>query len=237
MFFIDPMYLVFVGPAILLAMWAQHKVKSAFKEASELPSRSGMTGAEAARRVLDQAGLSSVQIEPSKGGSLSDHYDPREKVLRLSEGVYGTRSLAAIGIAAHEAGHAVQDAQNYSPLVIRNGMVPFAATGSQLSMILVVGGLLFSFLLGMTEFGGLLLLGGIALYTLVVVFQLINLPVEFNASSRAKEVIQDVGVVSSDEMQPINRVLGAAAMTYVAATLTAVMTLVWLLYMFLGGEQ
>ena len=235
-FIIDPYFLMIVGPPILLAVWAQWKVKSAFNKASEQAAMSGMTGAQAARELLDHYGLQHVGVERSNQGQLSDHYDPSAKVLRLSEGVHDANSLAALGIAAHEAGHAIQQAKNYAPLTVRNAMVPLAATGGQLSMWLIMGGALLSFLAGATQFGGLLITIGIAAFALVVVFQLINLPVEFDASSRAKAGLVEFGMVHESEMKPVRSVLSAAAMTYVAGTLIAVAQLVYFLLQF-GGQE
>jgi len=217
--FFDPKYFLFVGPAILLGLWAQWRVSSAYAAAARM--RSSMTGAQAARRLLDGAGLQSVGIEPIQG-HLSDHYDPRHKVLRLSPEVYQGNSLASVGIAAHEAGHAIQDARRYAPLVIRNAAVPLAAFGSNVGIILVIIGAVLSM-------NAYLIWAGIALFSCVVFFQLINLPVEFNASSRAKALLTEMGIVHPREMQPVNNVLSAAALTYVAATLQAVMVLIYLL--------
>lgn len=218
--FFDPVYLLFIAPAVLLGLWAQMRVHSTFAEAQKVPA--GMTGAEAARRILDSASLYDVGIERS-GGHLSDHYDPARKVLRLSPNVYGSRSVAAVGIAAHEAGHAIQDARNYAPLVLRNAAVPLANFGSGISWILIMVGLFMS---------KYLVLMGIAAFSCVVVFQLVNLPVEFNASSRAKSQLAQLGIVGFPQQQYVNNVLGAAAWTYVAATLQSVLTLAYFLLRF-----
>lgn len=232
----DPMYLVIVGPAILLALWAQFKVKTAYAAASQVPSHTGYSGCDAARLVMDQAGVEGVDIE-EVSGQLSDHYDPRYKVLRLSGAVFHGRSLAALGIAAHEAGHAIQHSHGYAPLALRNGLVPLASVGSNLSMVLIVIGLVLAgagSLLGQTA-----LLAGIGLFSLTVLFQLVNLPVEFNASSRAREALLTTGLVSPQEDVTVKRVLSAAAMTYVAATITAVLTLLYYLFRagLLGGRR
>ena len=226
MLIFDPLYLILLGPAMLFAMWAQWRVQATFARASRVPSR--LTGAEAARILLDRNGLGHVRIEPV-AGALSDHYDPREKVLRLSEPVYATHSAAAVGIAAHEAGHALQDAQNYAPLVIRNAAVPLAATGGNLSMIIFIIGLMLSASPAMKALGGALVLAGIVLFAFVVFFQLVNLPVEFDASARAKRAIEELGMVDAHGAAAVRSVLGAAAMTYVAATISAVLTLLYLL--------
>ncbi len=220
----DPLYFLIVGPAMLLALWAQFKVKGTFAQASQVPVRTGINGAEATRRLLRLNGINNVGIEMVPG-TLSDHYDPRAKMLRLSEDVYHGRSLAAVGIAAHEVGHAIQDQQRYGPLVIRNGLVPLASVGGNLSMILIMVGMV---LAGAgTVLGKGLLFAGIGLFSLTVLFQLINLPVEFDASNRAKAQLIEAGIVTPDEMLPIRSVLSAAAMTYVAATITAVLTLIY----------
>lgn len=220
--FFDPLYFVMVAPALLLALWAQSRIRSAYGKAMQVPAR--LSGAAAARHVLDSAGLHDVGIEMI-GGELSDHYDPRHKVLRLSQDVYNGHSMAAVGIAAHEAGHAIQDARHYAPLVIRNLAVPVASIGSQFSMILFALGLPFARSGG----GQMMAMAGVALFAGVVAFQLVNLPVEFNASSRAKAQLVELGVVPASEMGMVNRVLNAAALTYVAGTLQAVLTLLYML--------
>lgn len=224
----DPMYFLFLAPGILLAMWAQFKVKSAYAQGQKYRPRSGMNGAQTAQRILNAYGISDVAIEPVQS-FLGDHYDSRHKVLRLSPGVYHGQSLAALGIAAHECGHALQDAQRYGPLVVRNGIVPLANFGSNAAWLLIIGGFL------MNWFG--LVLAGIAAFSLVVLFQLINLPVEFNASSRAREILLNQGMVTVEEDQVVKKVLSAAAMTYVAATLTAILTLLYFLFRAYGSRH
>ncbi len=225
--FFDPLWFVFVGPAMLLAWWAQAKVHGAFARAKQIPARSGITGAETAARILLQAGVDNVGIEPTQG-VLGDHYDPRHKVLRLSPDVYNGRSVAAQGIAAHEVGHAIQDARRYGPLILRNGLVPLASTGSWLSNILIIGGILFMFLVqGASQIAYYLIWAGVIAFATTVVFQLINLPVEFDASKRAKAALADMGLVTEQEMPEVRRVLNAAAMTYVAATAVAIMQLLY----------
>jgi uncharacterized protein len=220
--FIHPMQLLFVAPAFLLALWAQWRVKSAYAHARQVPAT--MSGASAARRVLDAAGLHAVQIEEVPG-TMTDHYDPRAKVLRLSPEVYESSSMAAVGIAAHEAGHALQDANQYALMSIRNAIVPVANFGSGLGV-----GILF---LGFLMHAQGLVLAGIVLFAAVVAFQLVNLPVEFNASARAKTQLVGLGIIHPNELPWINEVLNAAAWTYVAATLESVMTLVYYLTFFL----
>lgn len=225
MIWFDPMYFVYVGPAILLALWAQYKVKSAFAYASQYRSSRGLSGAETAQRILNAYGITDVAIEPVQT-FLGDHYDPKHKVLRLSPEVYGGRSLAAVGIAAHEVGHAIQDEVQYAPLVIRNGLVPTAAIGSQLSVTLIIVGLLMSFWLH-APVGRWIAVAGLGLFGTVVLFQLVNLPVEFNASKRAREVLLQQGLVTAEEDVIVGKVLNAAAMTYVAATITAIATMLY----------
>ncbi|QDT09385.1 zinc metallopeptidase [Stieleria marina] len=210
------MYLVFVIPPMLLGMYAQWRVKSAFSSMSQVPAR--MSGAESARRMLDSAGLTNVGIE-QVGGRLSDHYDPRAKVLRLSSDVYNGRSMAALGVACHEAGHAFQDAQGYMPLKIRAAAVPAASFGSGAGMYMLFGGMLFNF--------QPLMIIGVIVFSAVVFFQLITLPVEFDASRRARQQLVDQGMIAGAEERYVAKVLNAAALTYVAATLQSVMTLLY----------
>jgi len=230
-FYLDPLYFVFVGPALLLAIWAQLRVKSAFARFSKVPTRRGITGAQAAAEVLRQADIYDVKIE-RVGGFLSDHYDPRTKTLRLSPNVYDSASVAAVGVAAHEAGHAMQHAHSYGALALRSFMVPTATFGSWLAMPLIfIGALIGS--LGLAKLG-------LLLFGTVVLFQIITLPVEFNASSRAKHVLATTGlIVDDDEMRGVSSVLTAAGWTYVAAALAALMQLLYYAYMLglLGGRD
>jgi Zn-dependent membrane protease YugP len=230
MFGLDLMYWVFLAPGILLALWAQFRVHRAYAQAHEVPARSGLSGAEAAEAVLHEAGVSGVRVEPVEG-FLTDHYVPSEKVLRLSPDVYAGRSLAALGIAAHEAGHAIQDSRRYPLLVIRNFLVPVAGFGSSVSWVLILVGFLLSSLM--------LVKVGIIAFSAVVVFQLINLPVEFDASRRARLALIEGGLVTRAEDETVGKVLNAAALTYVAATLTSVLTLVYFLFRsgLLGGRD
>lgn len=220
----DPMYFVFIAPALILGLWAQARVKSTFHQASQVGA--SVTGAQAARRILDQAGLQDVRVEEVQG-FLSDHYDPRHKVLRLSPAVYRERSMAAVGVAAHEAGHALQDARNYVPLMIRNAAVPVASFGSGISIILILAGFMFQ----------PLLLLGILAFSTVVFFQVVNLPVEFNASTRAKEQLSALGIAAYPQQEYVEKVLRAAAWTYVAATLQTVLMLAYYLYRFSGRSN
>lgn len=220
---IDPLYIIIMAPVLLFSLWATIRVKTTFNKYSQVGSRSGMTGAEVARLILRQNGLGNVDVVETSG-FLSDHYDPRSKVVRLSPDVYRNSSISAIGVAAHETGHAIQHSTQYSPLMLRNTMVPMASIGSNLSWIIIFAGLL----LQMAN----LLLVGIVLFTAVVIFQMITLPVEFNASTRAKQVLATYGVLSSQELAGVNKVLSAAAMTYVAAAASAIATLLYYLLRF-----
>jgi len=217
----DPTYLLFIAPAMLLSLWAQWKVKSAVTRYSQVPSSSGMTGAQVARTILDANAVPDVRIEIADG-VLSDHYDPSKKVLRLSEGVYHGRSVTAAGIAAHEVGHAIQHKLAYGPLVLRQTLAPAAMWGSNLSWIL----LLIGFVLASTTMMWL----GIGLFSLAVLFTLITLPVEFDASRRAKEILPRLGLVSSSDRAGVSAVLNAAAMTYVAAAAAAILQLLYFVF-------
>jgi Zn-dependent membrane protease YugP len=223
MYFFDPIYFLIVAPALAMAVWAQWRIHAAYSEAQKLAAP--LSGAGAARHVLDSAGLQAIEIEQVPG-HLTDHYDPRSKVLRLSTEVFQSRSLAAVGIAAHEAGHAIQDARAYAPMTIRNAVVPVANFGSGSGMLL--------FIVGIAMGVKLLVLAGIVLFSVVVFFQLVNLPVEFDASNRAKKELVALGIVDQPQMVYINRVLNAAAWTYVAATLQSVLTL---LYLFMRSDR
>jgi Zn-dependent membrane protease YugP len=216
--FFDPLYFIVVGPGVLLALWATFKVKSAFARGREIPVRSGMTGAEAASRILAASGLYNVRIEPTHA-HLGDHYDPKAKVLRLSPEVYGGRSVAAVGVAAHEAGHALQDQEAYAPLKLRSGIVPMASFGSRSAILLLI--------LGIVMHMPFLIWAAVIVFSAFVAFQLVNLPVEFDASRRAREVLITTGIVAEQEDRAVGKVLNAAAMTYVAATITAVLTLAY----------
>jgi Zn-dependent membrane protease YugP len=230
--FFDPVYFIYIAPALLLAFWAQMRVKSTFAQASQVPTP--LSGAAAARHILDSAGLQNVGVEQVPG-HLTDHYDPRDKVLRLSQDVYGARTTAAVGIAAHEAGHALQDAKRYAPLVIRNAAVPVANFGGSMSTLLIMAGI--GMLYAGIASGQFMMTLGIAAFACVVVFQLVNLPVEFDASNRAKRLLVDHGIVGQNDMVYVNKVLNAAAWTYVAGTLQAVMTLLYYIMRFSGSDR
>lgn len=228
MFYIDWTYIVLVMPALILAMAAQGKVSSTFNKYSRVQSHIGITGAEAARRIMEQNGIYDVSIE-RVSGNLTDHYDPSRKVLRLSDSVYSSSSIAAIGVAAHETGHAIQHARSYAPLSLRSLMVPLANIGSRLSMPLILIGLLFSFASSM---GNTLITLGIIFFGLSVVFTIITLPVEFNASRRAIACLDESRILYSDEIDGAKKVLSAAAMTYVASTVVALANLLRLIVVF-----
>jgi uncharacterized protein len=230
--FFDPVYLLYMAPAVLLALWAQMRVKSAYAAAQQMPAP--LSGAAAARHILDSAGLNNVAIQETPG-ELTDHYDPREKVLNLSAPVYRSRSLAAVGIAAHEAGHAIQDAHQYAPLIIRNAAVPAAGFGSSMGMTIVILGIVL--MAAKVAFGPFVFYAGIALFSCVVFFQLINLPVEFDASNRAKAQLVQLGIIDGEELQHVRNVLNAAAWTYVAATLQSVLVLLYYLIRFGGAAH
>ncbi|MBM7703342.1 zinc metallopeptidase [Metabacillus iocasae] len=218
-------FLVYFLIIILVPLWAQFKVKGAYKKYSKVASSSGMTGAEVARQILNDNGLHNVQVEPIRG-MLTDHYDPRSKVIRLSEENYYGTSVAGAAVAAHEVGHAIQDAEGYAFLRFRHALVPVASFGSNISWILILVGILASM-------SNLLLLG-IVFMAAAVLFQVVTLPVEFNASSRAMSQLVSVGVIRNDEERETRKVLNAAALTYVAAAAVAVLELARLILIYTG---
>ena len=215
-FYMDYWYLILVVPTLIIAVIAQIRVSSAFRTYQMYESRIGLTAAEVTRKILDQNGLFSVRVE-RVSGHLTDHFDPRNGVIRLSDSVDSSRSIAAIGVAAHEAGHAVQHAQHYAPIVVRNRLVPVANLGCNLAPMLIVFGLLLSM--------QPLVLVGVVLYSSIAVFQLVTLPVEFNASGRALKTLSQLQVLDAEELSGARQVLSAAAMTYVAALLTTLANL------------
>lgn len=221
MWFFDPIYLLFAIPPLLLGLWAQFRVQSAFRQYSKVRTANGMTGAQAARTILDANGLQNVAVE-RVGGTLSDHYDPSHKVLRLSESVYGTPSVAAVGVAAHEAGHALQDKLHYGPLRLRSAIVPAVNIGSWLGPIIFMIGF---FMSGAT--GNTIAIVGLLFFGMTAVFSLVTLPVEFDASKRAKQQLAGSGLLSPQEIKGVDQVLDAAALTYVAAALQAIMTMLY----------
>lgn len=223
----DPYYWILIVPSLLLAIWAQMMVSSNLKKYSAVYNQRGYTGADAARMILDSNGLYHVRIE-RVSGNLTDHYDPKDEVIRLSDSVYGSTSVAAVGVAAHEAGHAVQHATGYIPIKVRSAIIPITQIGSQLSIPLILMGFLFQF--------QPLVFAGILFYATAALFQLVTLPVEFNASARAMKVLEQSEMLAGDELTGAGKVLRAAAMTYVAALLTALAQLLRLILIF-GGRR
>ena len=229
----DWTYLVLVLPCIILSLWASSNVNSTFKKYSQQHSIRRITGAQAAMRVLSANGVSGVRIE-RVSGNLTDHFDPKTNVIRLSDSVYDATSVAAIGVASHEAGHAVQYAENYGPIKLRAAIIPVTNFGSKLAMPLILLGLLLTF---MGEFSYTLVYLGIACFGLSLVFQLVTLPVEFNASRRAMEAIETAEILSTEERRGAKKTLTAAALTYVAATAVALAQLLRLLVLFGGSGR
>jgi Zn-dependent membrane protease YugP len=228
--FFDPLYLLFAAPGLALSLWASFKVKSTFNHYSQVPAQSGMSGAEAAAALLQEKGIRGVTIEPVDG-FLSDHYDPSAKVLRLSPDVYHGRSLAALGVAAHEAGHAIQHATDYGPLKFRSWVVKPAQIGSNFGVILAS--------IGMAMASTQMIWAGIVLFSAFVVFTLVTLPVEFNASKRAVAVLSNSRLIRPSEVDGTRAVLDAAALTYVAGALSAILQLLYFLFRagLLGGRS
>lgn len=225
---IDPYYIMLVLPAFIFAMYAQFRVKGTYNKYSRYSNRRGLTGYDVARAILDRNGLRDVQVQAAPG-ELTDHYDPRTRVVRLSQGVFGSTSVAALGIAAHETGHAIQHKVGYAPLVLRSSLVPVANIGSMAGPYMAIFGIIFGW-------SGLAYLG-ILLFTAAVVFYLITLPVEFNASSRAIEALQSSGVLTFEELEPAKKVLNAAAMTYVASAAVAIASLLRLVLLVNGRRR
>ena len=221
----DMTYVVLVLPAMIFAMWAQFNVQSTFKKYTRIPSERGMTGKDAARLILDRNGLYNVKIE-QVAGELTDHFDPKAGVIRLSSSTYNVQSAAAVGVAAHEAGHAVQHAEGYGPIKLREAIIPVTQLGSKLAIPLVILGIILSFYP--------LAYAGIILFGAVTVFQLVTLPVEFNASSRAVEALDASGTLSGDGLAASKKVLRAAALTYVAALFVSLANLLRLVIMVSG---
>ncbi|HLR65117.1 MAG TPA: zinc metallopeptidase [Pseudogracilibacillus sp.] len=222
------MYILYFALLLIIPMWAQMKVKSAYSKYSKVPTQAQMTGAEVARKILDDNGLDHVQIEAVRG-QLTDHYDPRSKVVRLSEGNYSGRSMAATAVAAHEVGHAIQDAEEYTFLKFRTALVPVASFGSSSAIWIILAGMLLS----MSN----LILAGIIFMAFGVLFQMVTLPVEFNASSRAMDQLMRIGILERNEEKPTKKVLDAAALTYVAAALVAVLELLRFVLIFLNSRD
>ncbi|HVR09250.1 MAG TPA: zinc metallopeptidase [Thermoanaerobaculia bacterium] len=231
MFFYDYHYLLFILPGLLLSLWASWRTRSAFNKYSRVRSARGLTGAQAAQEMLRAAGIGDVKIVPTSG-MLTDHYNPATKTLALSEDVYGTPSIAAVGVACHEAGHAVQHARAYKPLWLRTALVPTANIGSSLGYIVMLVGLVFLH-------SAQVVLIGAMLFAMVLLFQVVTLPVEFDASARAKRLAVENGIVLAQERQGMDRVLNAAALTYVAAVVSTLLTLLYYLMRagLLGGRR
>ena len=227
MFWIDYWYIILVLPAVLLGLVAQIKVKSSFDKYSKVFSKRGRTAAQIARMILDKNGLTHVRIE-EVSGHLTDHFDPRQNVVRLSSSVYSSSSVAAIGVAAHEVGHAIQYAKAYAPIKLRSAIIPVTNIGSTISPFLI--------LIGIFMVNDPLIYVGIALYSTVALFQLITLPVEFNASRRALATLDTEAILDAEEISGARRVLGAAAMTYVTALVTSLMQILRLILLF-GGRR
>ncbi len=226
----DPMYFVFILPGLALSLWASFRTKRAFNKYSQVRTMRGLTGAQAADELLRGAGITDVKIVRSHG-MLSDHYNPVTRTLALSEPVYASNSVAAVGVAAHEAGHAIQHAHHYAPLWLRSALVPTANVGSSIGYFVMLIGL---FLASQN-----MVLIGAVLFSAVLAFQIVTLPVEFNASSRAKALIVQQGIISVQEREGVDRVLNAAALTYVAAAISTLMTLLYFLLRsgLLGGRR
>ena len=226
----DPLYLLFVAPGLALSLWASMRVKSTFNKYSKVRSMRGLTGAQAAQELLRGAGITDVKIVRSQG-MLSDHYNPVTRTLALSDPVYDSDSVAAIGVATHEAGHAIQHARHYAPLWVRSALVPTANIGSSIGYMVMLFGL---FLASQN-----MVLIGAVLFSAVLLFQVVTLPVEFNASNRAKALVLEHGIVTMDERQGVDAVLNAAALTYVAAAVSTLMTLLYFLFRsgLLGGRR
>jgi len=229
MFFFDPLYLAVIGVGMALSLWASAKTKGAFNKYSQFTTRRGFTGAEIAQAILRDNGIADVRVEPV-AGNLTDHYDPRTKTLRLSEQVYGSRSMAAAGVAAHEVGHAIQHAKAYGPLQFRSAWVPIASFSSGLSMILIIAALFLGGAATQGSIGWFAAWAGVILFGATTVFTLVTLPVEFDASNRALATLQRGSYLSPEEMRGAKSVLDAAALTYVAAAITSILTLLYWAY-------
>jgi len=237
--YFDPTYLLFILPALALSLWASFRTKAAFGKYSRVPVSTGLSGAEAAKRMLDSAGIHDVKIVPHKG-TLTDHYNPVTKTLALSEDVYGARSVAAVGVACHEAGHAIQHARAYKPLWLRTMLVPTANIGSRFGYLVMMAGLVLMYLShGRSVMAVNVVLFGAVMFSAVLLFQIVTLPVEFDASARAKQLAVANGIVLPQEREGIDRVLNAAALTYVAAMISTLMTLLYYLWRagLLGGRR
>jgi len=232
----DPMYFAFILPALALSLWASFRTRSAFNKYSQVRTMRGLTGAQAAKAMLDRAGIYDVQVVPTHG-MLTDHYNPTNKTLALSEAVYASNSVAAVGVACHEAGHAIQHAEGYKPMWLRSVLVPTANIGSSIGYIVMMFGLFMVY--AGSKMGDDVVLLGAALFSMVLLFQVVTLPVEFDASARAKRMALENGIVFAQEREGMDRVLNAAALTYVAAVVSTLMTLLYFLLRsgLLGGRR
>ena len=229
------LYILFALPGMLLAMWAQSRLKSNFNKYSKVRTERNMTGRDVARALLDAYGLFDVAVEHVPG-NLTDHYDPRSKTLRLSDATYSSPSVAAAGVAAHEMGHALQDAENYGPLALRSGLVPAVNFGSRLGPMLVMGGLILTGFLN-TSIGFYVAVAGLVLFSAAALFSLVTLPVEFDASKRAKKLLHSENIMGNQELQGVDKVLDAAALTYVAAAAAAVGQLLYYAFIIFGRRR
>ena len=230
------LWILLALPGLLLGLWAQLKVKSAFGKYSQVRNARGLTGAQVARLILDHYGLRHVSIEETQG-MLTDHYDPRAKVLRLSPDVGRAPTIAAVGVAAHEAGHALQDADGYAPLKLRSAIVPAVQFGSWLGPMIIMGGFFLMALTGATDLGYTLAWFGVILFSLTALFAIITLPVEFNASARAKKELVALGILSPQEMKGVSETLNAAALTYVAAAIAAIGQVLYYVILLTGRRR
>jgi len=222
------LYFLFALPALILGMWAQFKIQSAYKKYSKIATSNGMTGAEVARKILDNKQLEDVKIE-QVGGTLSDHYDPTKHILRLSQGVFSSNSIAAAGVAAHESGHAIQHKENYGPLKLRSLMVPTVQIGSWIGPLIFIGGMLLA--------SDSMSLIGLLLFSATAIFAVVTIPVEMDASRRAKTLLASSGIAYGNELEGVSQVLDAAALTYVAGAAQAISTLMYYVFLFTGNRR
>jgi Zn-dependent membrane protease YugP len=232
----DPTFLIFMVPALILGLIAQTAVQGRFKKYSQVRTMRGLTGAQAAREILDSNGLSGVSIEETQG-FLTDNYDPRSQTLRLSPDVARSTSVAAVGVAAHESGHALQHAQGYMPLQMRSAMVPAVQFGTWLGPLIIMAGILLQAVMGALSLGYAVAWLGVILFGMVAVFSLVTLPVEIDASARAKAMLYNYNIVDRRELDGVNKVLNAAAWTYVAAAVSALLQLLYYVFILLAGSR
>lgn len=228
-------YIILLIATIILTLWAQIRVKSVYNKYNKVANSRGITGAQAAREILDANGLYDVAVEPI-AGQLTDHYDPRTDVISLSEAVYNGTSISAVGIAAHEVGHAIQHSKKYVPVAVRTALVPAVNFSSRFSWFLIIGGLLINSFAA-TEYGYYIAVGGVILFSLATLFHFVTLPVEYNASNRAKKQLNAVLALDSTDLKGARKVLGAAALTYVAALASSLLSLIRVISMVRGGRR